>query len=163
MMFSRLWLFLVIILFIVIVVLSWVLFTTPRNALNPLPVATSTVAEPTTHPGTPPEPLSAHVSMTSPQSGANVGHTFDIAGQAPGQWFFEAQFPIQVRDPQDNIVGRATGSAQGDWMTEKLVAFKAMMRIDDAYHGPATLILMKDNPSGLPENDDSVTIPIVVE
>jgi len=30
------------------------------------------------------------------------------------------------------------------------------------YTGPATLILIRDNPSGLPEHDDSLPIPIVI-
>ena len=155
-----LWL-LVIALFVVIVVLLVVLVFMPGRAPTPASVATSTTSAPipTT---TAPAPLSARVSVSSPKENAIVGSVFDVVGQAPGNWFFEAQFPIQVRDAQENVIGRATGSAQGDWMTEKLVAFKATLHVDESYHGPATLILMKDNPSGLPENDDSVEVPIVI-
>jgi len=31
-----------------------------------------------------------------------------------------------------------------------------------AYSGPATLVLKRDNPSGLPENDASISVPIEV-
>ena len=156
----RLWWMIIFLLLAIIIVLAWLLFSTPAPSA-PAPVATSTPAQ-TTAP-TPPEPLSARVRITSPKENAPVSHDFDVEGRAPGSWFFEAQFPIQVRDGEDNVLGRATGSAQGDWQTSNLVAFKATMHIDGSYHGPATLILMKDNPSGLPENDDSVEIPIVIE
>lgn len=108
-------------------------------------------------------PLSSRVVVTSPQAKQEVSHTFTVAGVAPGPWFFEAQFPMQVRDMEGNVIGRASGTAQGEWMTEKLVTFTATMQIDAPYHGPAKLILMKDNPSGLPEHDDAVEIPIVVD
>ncbi len=88
---------------------------------------------------------------------------FDVVGQAPGNWYFEASFPVQVRDEEGNVVGRAVAQAQGDWMTTGAVPFTASVTIDAAYHGAANLILLKDNPSGLPEHDDAVEISIVIE
>ncbi len=85
-----------------------------------------------------------------------------MTGEAPGNWFFEASFPIQVRDKGNNKVGQTTGQAQSDWMTTELVPFTAEITVT-GYSGPATLVLLKDNPSGLPENEDSVSIPIVIQ
>lgn len=154
---------LVVVLFIIILAMLALLIILPgRSAPSPAPAATTTPAVSHTPPA-PAQPLSARVLVSSPRENATVGQTFSVEGKAPGSWFFEAQFPMQVRDAQDNVIGRATGSAQGEWQTEKLVTFKATMHIDESYHGPATLILMKDNPSGLPENDDSVTVSIVVQ
>ncbi|MBV9159311.1 MAG: hypothetical protein JO019_01805, partial [Candidatus Kaiserbacteria bacterium] len=42
------------------------------------------------------------------------------------------------------------------------VTFTAQVSIS-GYKGPATLVLSKDNPSGLPQNDDSVSIPITIQ
>ncbi len=108
-------------------------------------------------------PLSSQVFVTSPQENAHVGHSFTVAGLAPGPWFFEAQFPIMVRAADGTTIGHATGKAQGEWMTDKQVTFTSIMQLDATYHGAATLVLLKDNPSGLPENDDSVEIPIIVD
>jgi hypothetical protein len=159
-----------IIAIILAVILLFIGFlTTTKNAQTPQQTATTTVSTPpppAPQPKStkdPNQPLSAKVSVTAPVENATVSHAFTVSGKAPGPWFFEAQFPVQVRDPSGKVVGRATGKAKGDWMTTKLVAFEAIMQVDGNYHGPATLILMKDNPSGLPENDDSVTIPITVE
>jgi hypothetical protein len=47
-------------------------------------------------------------------------------------------------------------------MTEQLVPFKAELTfkapVDENRRG--SLILKKDNPSGLPENDDAIEIPV---
>ncbi len=91
---------------------------------------------------------------------------FFITGEAKGQWFFEGSFPVQVRDMEGEILSLTTASAQGDWMTEDFVEFSAQVTLStDAplFHGLAQLILMKDNPSGLPENEDSITIPIIIQ
>ena len=164
MMNTRTWWWIIVALFAVIVGMMVLLFVmpAPRRAAE-VPVATTTpnvpvvVAAPDISVT---EPLSAKVAVMTPKPDAHVGHTFDIEGKAPGGWFNEAQFPMQVRDKDENVIGRARGGAQGEWMTEKLVVFKATMHIEETYHGPATLILLKDNPSGLPEIDDSTSIQL---
>lgn len=153
---------LVFVLAAIIVVLATMLFLVPGQAQAPI-VATSTQSTSTGQ--TPPSgstPLSSRVSVTTPLPGAVVGHSVPVSGKAPGNWFFEASFPIQVRDLNGNIVGRAVAQAQSDWMTTNLVPFAATVVIDAGFTGPATLILLRDNPSGLPENDDSVEFAITV-
>ena len=106
--------------------------------------------------------LSDRVVVTSPQSGATVEKTFTVSGSAPGQWFFEAVFPVQVRNADNILIANAHAQAQGEWMTEGLVPFNSIVSVKD-FSGPAILTLLRDNPSGLPENDDSVSLPIIVQ
>jgi hypothetical protein len=106
--------------------------------------------------------LADRVLITTPRSGATVGATFDVTGSAPGPWYFEASFPLEVRDAQGVLVIRTFAQAQGEWMTTEDVPFRATVSVGD-FKGPATLILKRDDPSGLPENDASVSVPIVVE
>ena len=137
-----------IVLFFVIIALGWVLVATPAPA------------EPT-----PPAPgpfVSEMVKITSPLAGATVGKTFTVKGEARGQWYFEASFPVQVRDPNNDLVGSGIAQAEGEWMTTEFVPFSANVVVTN-YSGPATLVLLKDNPSGLPENEDAVSIPIIVQ
>lgn len=108
-------------------------------------------------------PLSERVAVLVPTHNQTVSQTFTVSGKAPGAWYFEASFPIQVRDQNERVIGRAHGNAQGDWMTTDLVSFSATVNIEGNYQGLATLILLRDNPSGLPENDDSVSIPIRIQ
>ncbi len=101
-----------------------------------------------------------------PFPGAVVGREFSVRGMARGYWFFEASFPVFLFDPDGNEI--AVGIAQPEpagteWMTENMIGFKADLQVPATYSGPATLVVRNDNPSGLPENDKSVSFPITVE
>ncbi|MEX0649834.1 MAG: GerMN domain-containing protein [Candidatus Andersenbacteria bacterium] len=102
------------------------------------------------------------INVTSPQPGQVVTSPLRITGEARGTWFFEASFPIHLFDTSGAIVGTAIAQPQGDWMTTDFVPFQAALAIPPGIKGAATLVLEKANPSGLPENDSSVRIPIVV-
>ena len=154
----------VVILAVLIVVLIFVVFLAPSPLREPTATTTVSASQPaTTSVSTSTQPLHARVAVTSPKKNETVGKIFVVAGQAPGPWFFEAVFPIQVRDESGNVIARAQGQAQGEWMTEGQVTFTATVNIAGNYKGPATLILLKDNPSGLPENDDSLEIQITIQ
>lgn len=163
---TRAWLTVIIILGVIIVALGVLLFATPVGApgTSPQPTTTTQAILPSpSSSSTSTAPLDTQVTVTSPAASSTVGHTFTVAGTAPGPWFFEAVFPIQVRDENDDLIGSSQGRAQGEWTTDSLVTFTSQMTVDASYHGPATLILLKDNPSGLPQNMDEVTVPIVVQ
>jgi len=98
-----------------------------------------------------------------PFPGAVVGKKFLVKGTARGTWFFEASFPVEVLDKNGKRLASVPAQAQGEWMTEGLVPFSASISIPETYTGPATLVLHKDNPSGLPKNDASVSFPIVIQ
>ncbi len=99
------------------------------------------------------------IIVSNPYPGAVVGKKFSVLGEAAG-WYFEASFPVEVLDPSNNVLWQGPAQALSDWMTASLVAFKADVVIAGAYTGPATLILHKDNPSGEPANDASMSMPI---
>ncbi len=85
-----------------------------------------------------------------------------VAGQARGNWFFEASFPARLIDLKGNIIAQGPVQATTDnWMTTEFVPFDKEFYFDTE---PATkyglLILRKDNPSGLSEHDDKITIPV---
>ena len=60
-------------------------------------------------------------------------------------------------------MGTAVAQAQSDWMTEDFVPFKAQLNFATSSTEQGVLILEKDNPSGLPENDDELQIPIIFD
>lgn len=83
-----------------------------------------------------------------------------IKGEARGTWFFEASFPVKVLDENGNELGIGVAQAQSDWMTEDFVRFRVTLGFQTSTTKTGTLILEKDNPSGLPENADALRIPI---
>ena len=145
--------------FVVIVTLAIALFLIPSPAVAPGPDKSSTSVSDSESPA----PFSSeNVKVSTPLPGAEVGKTFKIVGEARGDWYFEAVFPIQAHDSANNRVGGGTAKAQSDWMTSEFVPFSGEITIDN-YSGPATLALLKNNPSRLPENDDAVSIPIIIK
>ncbi len=104
-----------------------------------------------------------NIKIESPFPGAVTGKEFSVVGQARGTWFFEASFPVELLDKDGNVLASGIAQAQGEWMTTEFVPFKVDLKAPESYIGPATLVLKKDNPSGLPENDASISFPITVE
>ena len=105
-----------------------------------------------------------------PYPGAVTGKEFSVIGRARGYWFFEASFPLQLLCADGKVLANGYAEAQPDpvtgevnWMTENFVPFKGEIKAPESYIGPATLILRKDNASGLPEHDASISFPITVE
>lgn len=98
-----------------------------------------------------------------PFPGAVVGKQFSVIGEARGNWYFEASFPVKVIGNDGEVLFSGFATAQGDWMQTGFVPFKLDISVPESYIGPATLILQKDNPSGLPENDAALSFPIVIE
>ncbi|HWH16446.1 MAG TPA: Gmad2 immunoglobulin-like domain-containing protein [Candidatus Paceibacterota bacterium] len=116
----------------------------------------------------PPEPTYVNASadmirVTNPTPGAVTGKSFTVKGEARGNWFFEASFPIEVRDAAGNLLTTVVAQADGEWMTTEFVPFTAEVTVDDSFIGEAVLTLKKDNPSGLPENDASMSFPFTIE
>lgn len=105
------------------------------------------------------------IRLTSPLPNAEIASPLTVTGEARGYWYFEASFPVFLTDWDGKIIGQGIAQAQSDWMTTEFVPFKATLTFDTAlisgqYSRSGTLILKKDNPSGLPENDDALEIPI---
>lgn len=91
-----------------------------------------------------------------------------IKGEARGYWFFEASFPIVLVDWDGKIIAEGHATAQKEWMTKDMVPFEAKINFEKPemigdFSKKGSVILKKDNPSGLSENDDAFEIPIVFE
>lgn len=153
---TRTWVVILVVLFLVILGLSWALISIPA----PTPPITATTTPPI---ATTTKPLRERVVVTSPKANSSVGNTFVVSGSAPGPWYFEASFPIKIVDKDNNFIGQGIAQAQGEWMTTDQVTFTATVTLVGSYSGPATVVLMRDNPSGMPENDDSVSVPITIQ
>lgn len=115
-----------------------------------------------------PEPTYVNASsgmiiVETPTPLSVTGKEFSVIGKARGTWFFEASFPVEVLDKDGKTLATGIAQAQSDWMTTELVGYKANISIPTSYIGKATLILKKDNPSGMPEHEASISFPITIE
>ncbi len=110
--------------------------------------------------GTPKDNL---IRVTTPTEGNTISSPVTITGEARGYWFFEASFPVSVVDWDGRIIGEGIATANGEWMTENFVPFSATIEYNlpaDTPYRRGALILQKDNPSGLPEHDNALEIPV---
>jgi hypothetical protein len=100
------------------------------------------------------------IKVTAPKSGEEVSSPLVVEGKARGSWFFEASFPVSLEDDNGQILASGIAQAQGDWMTENFVPFKAELNFTQPKSTTGLLKLKNDNPSGLPENQEEVIIPL---
>lgn len=107
------------------------------------------------------------IRVTSPKPGDVITSPLTIRGEARGNWYFEASFPISLTNWDGLIIAEHYAQAQGEWMTEEYVPFEAVLEFDTPlnplgqdFMKNGTLILRKDNASGLPEHDDAFEIPV---
>jgi hypothetical protein len=100
------------------------------------------------------------IKINSPRPNELVKSPLEITGQARGNWFFEASFPVKLLDENGSDLGAGIAQAKGEWMTEDFVPFSAKLEFAMPKGKTGSLILKKDNPSGLPENDDELRVPV---
>ncbi|KKW42706.1 MAG: hypothetical protein UY92_C0004G0042 [Candidatus Magasanikbacteria bacterium GW2011_GWA2_56_11] len=107
-----------------------------------------------------PELLS--VVVDAPRPNELVASPVTVSGQVPGTWFFEANLPLKITDSSGKTLGIGYATAEGEWMTEKLVRFSSQVAFESPSAATSTgfVVVMKDNPSGLSENEAEYRVPV---
>ena len=101
------------------------------------------------------------IEVSSPLQNAQVTSPLTITGRARGGWYFEASFPIELRDSNNVLIAKTVGQAQGDWMTENFVPFTATITFPAQPTGSQGMLTFKnDNPSGEPQNSMMFDVPV---
>jgi len=100
------------------------------------------------------------IIASKPQALDTVENPIIIEGQARGSWFFEASFPVKLVDASGNILGTGLATTSADWTTDNFIPFRAELKYNATEDGSGRIILARDNPSGLAQNDDSIEIPV---
>lgn len=103
------------------------------------------------------------ITVVNPQPNQVITSPLRVEGQARGQWYQEGTFSIELVDINGTRLARTNARADGEWMTEDFVPFKA----DITFRQPATkrgeLIIRNANPSGLKENAKEVIVPVLFQ
>ncbi len=107
------------------------------------------------------------IVLSVPAPNSVVMNPLQIQGKARGPWFFEGSFPVTLTNWDGLIIAEGIATAEGEWMTEEFVPFSVSLKYENPYKvgdpdfmKRGSLILKKDNPSGLSEHDDALEIPI---
>lgn len=107
--------------------------------------------------------ISNLIRLEEPVSGDLISSPVFVRGEAVGYWFFEASFPIKIYDGDGNEIGVGIAQAKKDWMTEDFVPFEASIIFDKPSTKAGKLVLFRDNPSDLRENDASLEVDVTFE
>jgi len=99
-------------------------------------------------------------TIDTPVKDAVISSPLTIKGKAPSSWFFENSFPVQVADENGKILGEGLVYPNSEWTKPGILDFHAEVEFEKATTKTGKLILSADNPSGLPENDYSVEVPV---
>lgn len=94
--------------------------------------------------------------------GAKVKGVMDATGVLKNAYFFEANVRVAILDGDKQTLREGFGTATTEWMTTGPVSFKTKLDFTGLAAGPGFIAIRNDNPSGLPENDKEIFIPIVI-
>lgn len=106
---------------------------------------------------------STKLMLETPDAYEVITSPLQIKGKLHGNWFFEASVPIELQDDNGKVLATTHAQAVGDWMTEDFADFTATLNFAKPTVQTGWIVFKKDNPSGLPENDDEVRLPIKFE
>src|SRR3989344_1218765 len=142
---------------LLIIIAAITLFVLPSNTQAP---TTNNYQQATTTQDTRPQ-IAGRIIVDTLKVGDTVTSPLAITGTAKG-WYFEASFPVEVRNASGTILAQAPAQAQSDWMVDAFVPFAITLTFPaQPASSTGTIVFRKDNPSGLPENDESLTVPVV--
>lgn len=95
--------------------------------------------------------------------GATVSGVIKATGSLTGGYFFEANMGVKILDANKNVLKSTNGTATSDWMTGDSVSFTTTLDFTGIPAGSGYIRLHNDNPSGMPENDKYIDIPVVIQ
>jgi hypothetical protein len=89
-----------------------------------------------------------------------IGSPLEITGWARGGWFFEGSFPVKLITDAGHLIVASPAMAESDWMTPEPVPFSVTLNFSAPTATKGFIIFKNDNPSGLPELDEEIKVPI---
>lgn len=105
--------------------------------------------------------LSDLIVVDTPQPNQKITSPLRISGKARGPWFFEANFSAELFDANNKSLGIAIITAEGEWMTEDFVPFSGELSFETPSTEKGKLVIKNANPSGLPENEKELVMPVL--
>ncbi len=95
--------------------------------------------------------------------GAKVHGVVSYTGSVKGGYFFEGNIVMHILGADKSNLLDTHGTATSDWMTSGPVQFSGTLDFSGVPAGPAYIEIHNDNASGLPQNDKSILIPVIVQ
>lgn len=107
-------------------------------------------------------PENVNPVIVSPVVGSHIKSPVTVQGKARGSWFSEGALPIEITDSHNIVIAMAPAQADSEWMTTDYVDFSVTIPFSTKQPF-GFIVIKKDNPSGLPENDAQFKIPVMFQ
>jgi len=149
-----------------IVLCAWMLEVgacSPRDRTRTPMIASESRVAATAEPAAAAAHPSGVILVDHPRPGETVRSPLQVSGRARGGWYFEASFPVELRDARGTRLAQRPAQAQAEWMTEALVPFGVELTFAAPPTPEGVLVLHKANASGMPEHDDELRVPVRFE
>lgn len=104
--------------------------------------------------------LRDEILVSKPRPNQKVKSSSTVEGKARGSWFFEANFSGELFDDNNKSLGIVVLEATEEWMTQDFVSFSGKLEFATPATKKGKLIIKNANPSGMPENEKALTIPV---
>ena len=108
---------------------------------------------------TPEATFTTQALVQSPTRNELVSSPLNIQGKVSGTWFFEATLPVKLLDNDNNVIASGQARALDEWTTDKPIRFSASL-VFETKATSGNLIISKDNPSGLEQNNGFIEVPL---
>ena len=112
------------------------------------------------------EDIEPKIIVEYPVQNDIVSSPLVVEGKAKGTWFFEGDFPIRLYLGSNKLVDKYVEGyavAKGEWMTTDYVEFEATIEFPTPSTNNGILVLQKNNPSDLEENNEEISINVKFE
>jgi hypothetical protein len=103
---------------------------------------------------------SPDVVVDTPVIAQIVTSPMAIKGKARGNWFSEANLPIELQDENGKVLAKMGYLTKDNWMTTDYVTINTTLKFPAPTTDYGKLVIRKDNPSGDPKNDKSFEVPV---
>lgn len=103
---------------------------------------------------------SNQAEVTTPVANARVTSPLRVEGVAPGDWYFEAVFPLELK-VDGQVIAEAPARATTDWTQPGPKRFSGWMAFAVTEETKAILVLSEDMP-GEGKNPRTVSVPVIL-
>lgn len=108
------------------------------------------------------------IRIEYPKPGDVIKSPLVVRGEARGNWYFEADFPITLTNWDGKIIADSYATAQGEWMTTEFVPFEGKIEFKNPsskqdFTKNGYLIFHNNNASGEAHLNRAIEIPIRFE
>ena len=105
------------------------------------------------------QPAATNVKVSNPLTGSIVKSPLKISGTAQN-WYFEGTFPVRIEDDKGKVLVSGQAHATEEWTKGGWIPFVADLEFNPGTAEKGKIILENDNPSGLPENHEAITMDV---